>query len=192
MHEADTSATDPHPRRLSLLVFPGELSSAQLLEEDDVSMRFVQRRDGNELRIEISPEGGSDRVADIGTRSVSLVLRGYAPPQETAPPLVSDVSDRSGALLEALPVPPHGVDWVSARWDGEPSLMPLHRKAERVRLLLLALDMKDTVKRTVGRRLDEEWSLEALRGVVEEMRPSQARALAETIAGRAFEDVLLS
>ncbi|MFP4551798.1 MAG: TIM-barrel domain-containing protein [Spirochaetales bacterium] len=190
MHDVDTSPTDPHPGSFSLLVFPTSPSRAELREEDGVIMLFEQRNGANELDLEVSIEADRDALAKMNSRSLSIVLRGYAAPHGVY--LSDDPSGSSPAKLDSLPLVFNGTARAHLRWDDRPTFEPHHLRSERVRRLLRALAMPDTVKRTVGGALDKRWSLEALRGSVEQMSPAQTRALAETIAARAFEDVLLS
>ncbi len=176
--------SEPHPGRIELHVFPADASNAELIEEDGVSIRFGQREENGVLELDVALE--VEGTSTTNEREILVELRGFAPPiGSTGAPLTES---RIGPFIV-------GSDRrraIQVRWDGSPGVEPEHLRAARARRLLLAMDVPDTVKRTVGARLAEHFDLRALEGSIERLSPVQARALAETVSGRAFEDVLLA
>ena len=142
-------------------------------------MRFLSRQTESSLDIEIISERSPGENGQPGVRRVVPRLCGFRAPREAEG--LNGVSVRSG-----------GHEAVHVVWDDSPVVEPAHLRARRAHRLLLGLDVPDTVKRTIGARLDTRFDLSAIHGLVERMSPVQARALVETVGGHAFEDVLLS
>ncbi len=179
MQPVGGSPVDPHPAELDLVVAPGNDHSGRLIEEETVAMRFLSRQAGNSLDIEIISEQSHRETGQPGVRHIVPRLCGFRAPREVEG--LDGVSVRSG-----------GHEAVHLVWDDSPVVEPAHLRARRAHRLLLGLNVPDTVKRTIGARLDTQFDLRALAGLVERMSPVQARALVETVGGHAFEDVLLA
>ena len=176
------SPGEPHPGRIELHVFPAEASTAELIEDDGVRIRFGQRQANGVLDVALEVDGDST----AHEREIIVELCGFTTPSgSTGAP---STESRIGPFTVASG--PRSV--IQVRWDGSPGVEPEHLRAVRARRLLIAMDVPDTVKRTVGARITNDFGLRALEGSIERLTPTQVRALAETVSGRAFEELLLS